>query len=185
MGLIKFFKDILIAQKKSCRTCFKETVEMLVYEGTRRDYYCRSHLIESFSRDFLHIPYKIVIFEFQPEATKHTGLIYCYYALSSLERFNWTKEEKHVLESLLHEIDTTKACSQCKGNLQQSLYLGRELAPWESSRIHKTCIGKGDKLCLNCSQSRLSATLSNNPKEFREGLYLPFKEDGMYMTTEM
>ena len=97
----------------------------------------------------------------------------------------WSKQEKTIIEELLESIDPQKNCLKCNLEKSQVLYLNRQNAPWESGRILKEHISNGEKLCLKCSLDRIVPILEKNPKGYIEGLYLPYQENGFYMSTEI
>ena len=128
----------------------------------------------------------MVIFEFDAQASKYTGEIYGYYPYSKLSQFRWTEDERQVVKILLNKIDTQALCQQCNATNCQILYLSKEAAPWErSARILQEYKDKGELLCSACALDRLLPVLRNNPKHFAEGLYLPYQEAGIYITTEL
>ncbi len=186
MGFLKRFLSIWSAQPEPCMTCGQSTREVLVREGRERARYCRVHLLEEFARGFEKSPYHIVVYEFQPQATKHTGSVYGYYPVSALGEFNWPVEEADKLRRILQEIDPSQSCQSCGENPWQVAYFGRGTAPWqEGSSLPDLGIDPALRLCTRCAALQMRQVLRENPKEYEEGLYLPYQEDGMYATTEM
>jgi hypothetical protein len=186
MGFLKRFLSILSAQPEPCMTCGQSTKEVLVREGREWVRYCRVHLLEEFARGLEKSPYRMVVYEFQPQATKYTGSVYAYYPVSTLGEFNWPTEEADKLRRILQEIDPSQSCQSCGGNPWQVAYFDGATAPWQrGSSLSEVGIDRALRLCTRCAALKMGPVLRENPKEFDEGLYLPYQEDGMYATTEM
>ena len=186
MGFLKRLLNMWSAQPEPCVTCGQSTRESLVREGREWIRYCRLHLIEEFARGFEKSPYRMVVYEFQPEATKHTGLVYGYYPVSALGEFNWPMDETDELRRTLQEIDPSQSCPSCGGKSWRVAYFDCDKAPWQrGSSLPETGIDQALRLCVRCAVLKMGPVLRENPREYNEGLYLPSREDGMYMTTEM
>ena len=176
----------LFKVKRPCVTCGATTRDVLVAEGNAWHFHCRTHLMDEFSRGFQASRFRMAVFEYDPLASKYTGEIYAYYPVSALRRFNWKEEDQRVLQTLLKKVDTAAICQQCGVDHCRVLYLSKEAAPWQkSARVFEEYEHSGELVCTRCALERLLPVLRNSPKNFVEGLYLPYQEEGMYMTTEL
>jgi len=168
--------------EKPCTTCGRPTRDELVHEGRERVRYCRTHLVEQFVREFEKSPYRMVVYEFQPEAAG--GLVYGYYPVSIFHEFNWSVEDLEKASHILLGIDKSQPCKMCGRNPWQVAYYDRDAAPWQrDSRVPDIDIDKALALCAPCAALKLSPVLKANPDEYVEGLYLPYRDHGMYATT--
>jgi len=184
MGFLKRLLNMWSAQPEPCVTCGQMTRESLVREGREWVRYCRVHLVEEFARGFENAQFRMVVYEFQPQ--EGTGLVYGYYPLSTLREFNWPSEEADKLRYILQDIDPSQSCRSCGGNPWQVTYFDSAAAPWrEGSELPDIGIDQALRLCTRCAVLKIRPILSENPFEFEEGLYVPYREDGMYITTVM
>ena len=128
----------------------------------------------------------MVVYEYQPQATKYTGIVYAYYPVSALKEFHWPAEDTDILRRVLGEIDGSQSCQSCGGNPWQVAYFDRDTAPWQGrSALPDLAVDQALRLCTRCAALKLAPVLRENRQEYIEGLYLPYQEDGMYATTEI
>jgi hypothetical protein len=184
MGFFKRLLNRWRAQPEPCGTCGQVTRESLVREGREWVRHCRIHLVEEFAHGFENAPFRMVVYEFQPQ--RAGGLVYGYYPVSRLREFNWPTEEADKLRHLLQEIDASQFCQSCGGDPWQVAYFDSAAAPWqEGDSLPDAGIDQALRLCTRCAALKMGPILSENPDEFEEGLYVPYQEDGMYVTTVM
>ncbi len=186
MGFLKRLVERLRGPAQPCMTCGQLTRDELVRAGRQRSRYCRAHLLEEFARAFEKTPYRMVVYEYQPQAAKHTGIVYGYYPLDALREFNWSEEDADRLRRILQEIDASHSCQSCGRSPWQVAYFDSAAAPWqEGSVLPEVRIDQALRLCTGCAAFKLVPILRENPQEYIEGLFLPFQGDGMYTTTQI
>lgn len=184
--LLEKLFSLLPTKKKKCLICSQPAHDTLTAKheiGT----FCRQHLIAKYSELFLMSSPNIVIVEFQPKATEFTGVVYGYYPLSELANFGWGKKDKDVIQTLVMKVKSEK-CRICEKQ-SNALFLPKEVAPWKKygASPNSDFISVGEFLCKEHALKRILPSLQTNPKYFDDGggLYVPCKEDGFQVTTEL
>jgi hypothetical protein len=179
MGFLQRLADWFGAPEKPCTTCGQPTRDVLVRAGREWVYYCRVHLLEEFARGFEKSSCRMAVYEFQ-----NAGIVYGYYPVSTLKEFCWSPEDADILQRVLREIDVSQSCQSCGGNPWQVAYFDRATAPWLGA-VPDIGTDRALRLCTRCAALQMVPVLRENPNEYTEGLYLPYQEDGMYITTDM
>lgn len=191
------FIEPYFASRHKCSICGKSGRDILS-EGMDKlmrpytiGYFCRDHLIQRYSAEFKKSPFKMVVMEFQPNATPDTGHVYSYYPLSILGLQTvplggfWTIEEKKIIEKLLDTIKNRK-CSVCNKEATV-LFVSEEAAPWKKYENTPSMdfAEKGEYLCKEHAIDKVLPNIKNDNKYFDDGggLYPPYQEDGFQATT--
>lgn len=187
LGLVARFTERILPKKK-CKICGREASDVLSDNSSHKlGVFCRNHLIQEWSRHFLNSPFNKIEVEFQPQASGSLGLVYGYYPASEIEQFGWKKKSSQVVENLLLTI-IGKKCRECNESAT-TLFVSKEASPWSkygpepSSDYGKT----GEYLCNKHALDRIKPAIQTNPKHFNDGggLWLPYKESGFQVGTEL
>lgn len=189
--VLLFFVAIIIEKllpQKKCALCAKEARDVLSDSSNHRiGVFCRNHLMQEYSKRFLTSPFRKVMVEPQPTAAGYLGPVYGYFPVSEIKQFGWQERAKKVLEELLATING-KSCRECKESAT-TLFLSKEVAPWSKygsePRIEYAKVG--DYLCNRHALKRLTPGIQTNPKYYDDagGLWLPYKEGGFQVSTEL
>ncbi|MBI2338209.1 hypothetical protein HYU95_03400 [Candidatus Daviesbacteria bacterium] len=175
---------------KKCDLCQQPAYDILSGSSNKDEkmgIFCRRHLIERYSQQFIKTSLNFVMVEFQPRATRYTGAVYGYYPVSQLQKYFFKKDERQIVEQLLATI-LEKKCRSCDKKAQV-LFISKEAAPWEKYNCYPfyEYADKGEYLCLEHTLKRILPSIQNNPKHFDDGggLWLPYLENGYQVTTEL
>lgn len=179
-----------LKRPKKCNFCEQPAYDILSGSSNKDEkmgIYCRPHLIEKYSRQFIKTSFNLVMVEFQPQATHFTGSVYGYYPVSQLQKYFFEKDERQIVEQLLAAIPKKK-CRSCDKKAQV-LFVSKEAAPWAKYNCYPffEYAAKGEYLCLEHTLKRILPGIQNNPKHFDDGggLWLPYLENGYQVTTEL
>lgn len=186
-GLVARFIEGLLPKKK-CKICGREASDVLSDSSSHElGVFCRNHLIQEYSKHFLNSSFNKVIVEFQPRASGDLGTVYGYYPISEIEQFGWEKKSRQVVENLLLTINGKK-CRECD-EPATSLFVSKEAAPWSKYGPEPSLdyAKIGEYLCNEHTLDRIKPSIQTNPKRFNDGggLWLPYKEGGFQVGTEL
>jgi hypothetical protein len=161
-----------------CEICGKEAKEDLD-NGSRTRLFCRTHLIESFAKDFLAYRGRILLFP--PEFEKTSSRMYGFYPLSEMNNFSFNKESVKKIGELLDTINGS--CAYCRSEARV-LYFPKGFLGYFLARpaIEKVQAASGQLLCLEHALGKIRPDLESNKGFFKEGLYVPHGESGMYVS---
>jgi hypothetical protein len=180
--VVRFIVSLL--PKKKCKICGREANDILSADSSHQlGVFCRNHLIQEYSKLFLSSYFNKVIVEFQPKAA---GVwVYSYYPISELENFGWEKKSREVVENLLLTINGQK-CRECS-NSSTTLFVSKEAAPWSkySSEPSLEFAKTGEYLCNEHALEKIKPGIQSNKRHFDDGLWLPYKEAGFQVGTEL
>ena len=177
----KLLYEVIFKQPKdTCQTCGKKSLDVLMKDGGKKtETYCRQHLLDQFKFSFQQHPNKIVVFEFDEG---RCGLVYGYYPVSLMEKFNFQKQDIAKIKSLLLLIQGK--CENCQNEKAGAAYFKKEDLPWdEGGPLMSQVTCQPGLFCRKCALERLIPLLSGNKIFFKEGLYVPYKEEGVFIST--
>lgn len=184
--VIKIFSGLF--PKPKCKICGQRGEDVLSENSDHElGKFCRNHLLQEYSRLFLNFHFNKVMVEFQPKASGYLGPVYGYYPVSEIEKYGWEKKSRQIVENLLLTING-KQCKACNRSAT-TLFVSKEVAPWskygpepslEYARI-------GEYLCNDHALDKVKPSIQNNPQNFYDGggLWLPYKEGGLQVGTEL
>lgn len=173
------FKNIF--GKKKCLICKIETQDILIKDGDTHIPYCRTHLMQTFSKLFLPFPYPVIIFQPEQER-KYCGTMFPYYPISDFESFNFSKEDELAMQKILRGIDGK--CSACKENATVA-YFRKGILQWDGGGpMMRNVTVSGEHLCKECTLERIEPDLRMNKNPFTDnGLFVPYKGEGVFVNT--
>ncbi len=168
----------MFSPSHKCKICGKNAKDILEqFDG--QNWFCRTHLIDLFARDFLAYTDRMLIFH--PEFEKACKTLYGYYPLAEMDDFTFKKEIVLNIRTLLDYI--AGHCSQCQ-NKAQVLYFPKGLLDYSGHKPHleKVHPDSGESLCLNHALEKIRTDLESNPGVYSDGLFIPYAKAGMYFS---
>ena len=183
-----------LLNKKKCEVCGTVTKEEFYIDNqifgheyseittnkSVKKYLCRGHLIEEFKKSFLTFPNNIIVFH--PELKKVCKNLYSYYTLSDLKACSFNSAIINNSEKLLSKIKGK--CSKCDSKAQ-ILYFPKGVLTYHDyiPQIEDINFEDGKLYCLKHGLEPIISDLQFNKNIFNEGLYAPFRDSGVYVST--
>ncbi len=181
-------------KKKKCKICGTMTKEEFYIDNkifgnehseitsskSVKKYLCRGHLIEEFKKSFLAFPKNMIVFH--PELEMVCKNLYSYYTLSDLKACNFDNTIINNSEKLLSKIKGK--CSRCDSEAQ-ILYFSKGVLKYHNyiPQIENINFEDGKLYCSKHGLESIISDLQTNKSIFNEGLYAPFRDSGVYIST--
>lgn len=184
--MIGWFIRILskIMPKQKCPICSQVAADVLVIEGKTEGTYCRNHVMEKFSQGFLSFSYKMVVFHPEQDR-KHCGTMYPYFPLDELvDQYNFEKEAEKRIKEILATI--SGKCQRCDEKDSQVAYYPKGILQWNESfgPLLENVPLTSHLLCKKCTLQFIEQSLRSNKENFSDnGLFVPYKGEGVYVNT--
>jgi len=171
-------------KSKKCKTCSQPAKDVFIVNGTKKEgIYCRRHLIEKFHHAFLTFPYKMVVFHPEQER-EYCGTMYPYYPVGEMvSRYRFGKNQEETIRKILSSI--SGKCQECRKQEAQVAYFAKGILQWDGSGpLLEKVIGAPQLCCNECTLKMIEPALTANKEFFEDnGLFAPYKEEGVYVNT--
>ncbi len=166
---------------KNCSICKTVTKDNLNYSEMSLKSFCREHLIQEFSKEFMHSSAKIILLHPNKNAIP-IGTQFPYYPEKGASFF-LDKNSKDKRAELFNFLER-QVCIECN-NAAAVLYFAPDSYQYNLTEpnINGLSPSIGALLCKQCALNKILPDLQSNPEPYENGLYIPFSSDGVYAKT--